>query len=142
MSAIAAIACIAVVVLGARRSAAPLPRPRLTVPQPLTRRGVTVAGVALVVGAVALIGPLWGAVAAAVATAAFVLRRPRTFEIAGLAAASAVAVSAAWVVRSERPFPNAGWTTSVEHLNGLAVFAVLVLAVGAAFAPDADRAAP
>lgn len=142
VSAIAAIACIAVALLGARRSAAPLPRPRLTVPQPLTRRRVTVAGGALVVAAVALIGPLWGAVAAAVAAAAFVLRRPRTFEIAGLAAASAVAVTAAWVLRSERPFPNAGWTTSFEHLNGLAVFAVLVLAVGAAFAPDADRAAP
>jgi hypothetical protein len=43
-----------------------------------------------------------------------------------------------WIVRRDRPFPNAGWTLSFDHLNALAVFAVLAITVGAMFAPDAD----
>jgi hypothetical protein len=69
-------------------------------------------------------------------------RRPRTFEIAGLAAALAVSINALWVLRRDRPFPNAGWTASFDHLNGLAVFAVLALAVGAAIAEDAAGETP
>jgi hypothetical protein len=52
--------------------------------------------------------------------------------------AAAVAVAVVVVERSERPFPNAGWTVDFQHLNGLAVFATLALAVGAMFASDAD----
>jgi hypothetical protein len=47
-------------------------------------------------------------------------------------------ISALLIERSRRPFPDAGWTLEFDHLNGLATFAVLSLAVGAMFAPDAE----
>ena len=139
VSAMAAIACLLVAVLGARRVLAPLPRPRIVAMRPTPRRRAAIPGGVLVVASVLLIDPLWGLVAALVAAVELWLGRSRTFEIAAIAAGCAVAVGAMWVVRNDRPFPNAGWTTSVEHLNGLALFAVIVLAVGAAFAGDADR---
>jgi arabinofuranan 3-O-arabinosyltransferase len=138
VSAIAAIACLLTAVLGARRILAPLPRPRIVTIRPTRPRQAAISGGVLIVASVLLIGPLWGLVAVVVTAVELWLRRSRTFEIAGIAAGCAVAVGAMWVVRSDRPFPNAGWTTSVEHLNGLALFAVIVLAVGAAFARDAD----
>jgi arabinofuranan 3-O-arabinosyltransferase len=139
VSAIAALACLLVAVLGARRVLAPLPRPRIVAMRPTSRHRAAISGAVLVAASVLLIGPEWGLVAAFVAAVELWLRRSRTFEIAGIAAGCAVAVGAMWVVRNDRPFPNAGWTTSVEHLNGLALFAVIVLVVGAAFAGDADR---
>jgi arabinofuranan 3-O-arabinosyltransferase len=139
VSAVAALACLLVAVLGARRVLAPLPRPRIVAMRPTPQRRVAVSGGVLVAASVLLIGPLWGLVAALVTAVALWRSRSRTFEIAGIAAGCAVSVSAMWVVRNDRPFPNAGWTASVEHLNGLALFAVVVLAVGAAFARDADR---
>ena len=139
VSAIAALACLIVAVLGARRLLAPLPRPRVVTVRPTPRRRAVISGGVLVVASVLLISPPWGLVAALVAIVELWLRRSRTFEIAGIAAGCAVALSAMWVVRTDRPFPNAGWTTSVEHLNGLALFAVIALAVGATFARDADR---
>ncbi len=141
ISAMAALVCLAVVLFASRRTITPLPRPRIVSMRPTERRRAAISGGVLVAAALLLIGPLWALVAALVAVVAIWLRRTRTFEIAGVAAAGAVAISAMWVVRSDRPFPNAGWTTNVEHLNGLALFAVIVLAVGAAFAADADREA-
>ncbi len=139
VSATAALACLLVAVLGARRFLTPLPRPRIVAVRPTPRRRAAISGGVLVIASVLLIGPPWGLVAALVAAVELWLRRSRAFEFAGIAAGCAVAVGAMWVVRNDRPIPNAGWTTSVEHLNGLALFAVIVLAVGAAFAGDADR---
>jgi arabinofuranan 3-O-arabinosyltransferase len=103
------------------------------------------AAVVLIVAAAVLIAPIWGLIA--LAPAALVIwsaRRPRPWlldrplELFGLAAAVAVVVSALVIERSERPFPDAGWTLAFDHLNGLAAFSVLSLAVGAIFAPDAE----
>jgi arabinofuranan 3-O-arabinosyltransferase len=141
ISAVAVLACLAVALLASRRVLTPLPRPRIVTVRPSERRRALIAGGVLSVAAGLLIGPLWALVAAVVAAVAVWLRRPRTFELAGIAAACAVAVNAIWVVRRDRPLADAGWTTNVEHLNGVALFAVIVLAVGAAFAPDADREA-
>jgi arabinofuranan 3-O-arabinosyltransferase len=103
------------------------------------------AAVVLIVAAALLIAPIWGVIAVApAALAVWSARRPRPWlvdrplELIGLAAAIAVIVSALWIERSQRPFPNAGWTLEFDHLNGLAAFSVLSLAVGAMFAPDTE----
>ncbi len=126
-----------------------LPSPQLAAPvvQRPSRgrtRGVPAAAV-LIVAAAVLIAPVWGVVAVApAALAIWSGRRPRPWpgarplELIGLAAASAVVLRALWIERSERPFPDAGWTLQYEQLNGLAIFAVLLLAVGAMFGSDAE----
>ncbi len=109
-----------------------------------TTRGGPVAAV-LIVAAALLIAPVWGIIAVVpAALTVWSSRRPRRFpwsrplEVIGLATACAVAVSALWIERSRRPFPDAGWTLQFDHLNGLAVFSLLVLTVGAMFADDAE----
>jgi arabinofuranan 3-O-arabinosyltransferase len=109
-------------------------------------RGMPAAAV-LIVASAALIAPIWGVIAIApAALAMWSARRPRPWpigrplELIGLAASIAVAISVLLIERSQRPFPNAGWTLEFDHLNGLAAFAVLSLAVGAMFAPDAEPA--
>jgi arabinofuranan 3-O-arabinosyltransferase len=141
ISVLAALVCLAVVLLASRRVIEPLPRPRTVMMRPVERRRAVIAGGVLIVAAWLLIGPLWALVATGVAAVGVWRRRPRTFEVAGVAAACAVAFNVIWVVRRDRPLPDAGWTTNVEHLNALALFAVIVLAVGAVFAADADREA-
>jgi hypothetical protein len=99
------------------------------------------------VGACAiLISPIWALVAlvpaAVLGAAAARSRAPaRLIEATGVLAAAGVAASVLWIVRRDRPFPNAGWTLAVDHLNGLAVYAALALAVGSMFAADASDAA-
>ncbi len=61
----------------------------------------------------------------------------RVMEFVGLACAIAVAVSVVWIERREAPVPNAGWTVPFEHLNGLALFAVLAIAAGSYLERDA-----
>jgi len=109
-------------------------------------RGVPAAAV-LIVASAALIAPIWGVIAVVpAALAMWSARRPRPWpigrplELIGLAASIAVAIRVLLIERSQRPFPNAGWTLEFDHLNGLAAFAVLSLAVGAMFAPDAEPA--
>jgi arabinofuranan 3-O-arabinosyltransferase len=107
-------------------------------------RGIPAAA-ALIVAATVLIAPIWGVVA--IAPAALALwagrrRRPwpgdRPLELVGLAGSIAVVISALLIERSQRPFPDAGWTLAFDHLNGLAIFAVLALTVGALFGSDAE----
>ena len=107
-------------------------------------RGVPAAAV-LIVASAALIAPIWGVIAVVpAALAMWSARRPRPgpigrpLELIGLVASVAVAISVLLIERAQRPFPNAGWTLEFDHLNGLAAFAVLSLAVGAMFAPDAE----
>ena len=109
-------------------------------------RGVSAAAV-LILASVALIAPIWGLIAVPpAALAVWSARRPRSWlvgrplELVGLAASIVVAVSVLQIERAQRPFPDAGWTLQFDHLNGLAVVAVLSLAVGAMFAPDAEPA--
>jgi arabinofuranan 3-O-arabinosyltransferase len=127
-----------------------VPSPMLAAPvlmgsEPRAARGIP-AGAALIVGSAVLIAPIWGVVAIVpAALAVWAARRPRPWllgrplELIGLSASIAVAVSVLLIERSQRPYPNAGWTLEFDHLNGLAAFAVLSLAVGAMFAADAER---
>ena len=61
----------------------------------------------------------------------------RLLEFSGFLAAGAVALWVLVIVRRDRPFPDAGWTLSFDHLNGLALYAFVAIAAGAMFAPDA-----
>jgi len=115
-------------------------------PRPSQPRVIAAGGV-LVGLSVLLIAPVWGLVAVvpAVLTAAGRTRSDRTrrwlarsFELTGLAAAIAVALSVLWIERRDRPFPNAGWTEAFGRLNGVALFAVIAIAVGAMFGTDAE----
>lgn len=131
----------------ARRTASPeLAPPRLRSADRSAARGVA-AAVVLIVASAALIAPIWGVIAvapAAVATWSARRERPwpigRPLEVVGLVASVAVAISVLLIERSQRPFPNAGWTLEFDHLNDIAVFAVLSLAVGAMFGADAEPA--
>ena len=142
-------AMLALVLALSRRTASPtLPAPALTTARRMGSRGEASAMV-LIVASAMLISPIWGVLAVPPALiAVWSGRRPRQWligrplEAIGLAAAAAVAISALWIERTQRPYPNAGWTLEFDHLNGLAAFAVLSLAVGAMFAPDAEPAAP
>lgn len=104
------------------------------------------AAVVLIVTAAVLIAPVWGLIA--LVPAALTLwagRRPRPWpgnrplELIGFATATAVATSALWIERARRPYPNAGWTLEFDHLNGLALFAVISLTVGTMFGSDGRR---
>ena len=103
-----------------------------------------VAGIVVVIAVGALVDPLWAALAAAPAAVLVGVRHRaaswlhRVLEITGLAAFVATVVSAAAVVRSDRPVPDAGWTDAVDHLSSVALFAVIAIAVGAAFGADAS----
>jgi len=140
-------AMLALILAVSRRSASPrLSAPAFSSTRRTSARGRASAAVLIVASAV-LISPIWGVLAVLPALLAlWSARRPRWWlasrplEAIGLAASIAVAISALWIERTQRPYPNAGWTVEFDHLNGLAVFAVLSLAVGAMFAPDAEPA--
>ena len=112
--------------------------------RPSCGRAVPAAAV-LISAAALLIAPIWGLVAVApAALALWAGRRPRPWpanrplELVGLTTAVAVAVSAVLIERTQRPYPNAGWTLDFDQLNGPAIFAMLVLTVGAMFGHDAE----
>jgi arabinofuranan 3-O-arabinosyltransferase len=137
---------VLVLALSRRMPSPVLSPPRLRGSDRGTPRGLP-AGAVLIVASAALIAPIWGVIAIApAALAVWSARRPRPWpidrplELVGLVAAVAVSISVLLIERAERPFPNAGWTLEFDHLNGLAAFAVLSLAVGATFAPDAEPA--
>lgn len=95
------------------------------------RRAVVVSG-GLIVASAVLVSPGW-AVTALVVGALTVASAPwqvRVMELIGLTSACVVAASVVWIERRDAPIPNAGWTFAFEHLNGLAVFAVLAITAG------------
>jgi arabinofuranan 3-O-arabinosyltransferase len=107
-------------------------------------RGVPAAAT-LIVAALVLVAPIWGVVALGpAALALWAGRRPRRWpgdrplELIGLTGSIAAVISALWIERSQRPFPDAGWTLAFDHLNGLTIFAVLALTVGAMFGSDGE----
>ena len=144
---VASSAMLALVLALSRRMPSPtLAAPVLRGSNRGSARGVPAAAV-LIVASAALIAPIWGMIAVApAALAVWSARRPRPWllarplELVGLAASIAVAIDVLLIERAQRPFPDAGWTLEFDHLNGLAAFAVLSLAVGAMFAPDAEPA--
>jgi arabinofuranan 3-O-arabinosyltransferase len=139
-------AMLVLVLALSRRVPSPmLAAPRLIGSEPRAARGVP-AGAVLIVGSAVLIAPIWGVIAIVpAALAVWAARRPRPWligrplELIGLSASIAVAISVLLIERSQRPYPNAGWTLEFDHLNGLAAFAVLSMAVGAMFGSDTER---
>jgi len=143
----AVLACLAIAIAAPRVRTPPLPGPRRPSRLDGPPARALVAGVTLIAASGLLIGVEWAAVALVPAGFALLVSRSaprsaiarRPFAVTGLVSAVTVAVWAVLILRRDRPFPDAGWTFAVDHLNGLAVFATLALAVGAAFAPDADE---
>jgi arabinofuranan 3-O-arabinosyltransferase len=152
VSALVALACIAIAVVGVRGRIGRQAGPRLCSGRQQPARRRTWATAIMLVGSCGLlISPMWALVAFVPAAALVAIQRRsmssvsslfsmRLVEITGVAAAVMVACSVLWTVRRDRPIPNAGWTLAVEHLNGLALYSVIALAVGSLFAADADAA--
>jgi arabinofuranan 3-O-arabinosyltransferase len=151
VSALTALGCIVLVALTIG-----LPRRRVQPdrPRPLAgadrRPAYSLAGAAgFVVASALLIAPVWGVAAALVLVVDALFRRlgrrvPAMLAAnpagwIGVAAAAAIALLVVGIERADAPVPNAGWTESFDRLNGLAVFAVLCIAVGALRATSARR---
>jgi arabinofuranan 3-O-arabinosyltransferase len=147
VSALGALLCVGVVLAGPRARHQRLRAPRLVSgPPSSSRRRLVAPATTLVVAAVVLIAPVWGVAALATAGASYGATAwargrwaRRVYELVGVALLASTALAVLWIERRDRPFPNAGWTTHFDHLNGLALFAVLTIAVGAMFATDAER---
>jgi arabinofuranan 3-O-arabinosyltransferase len=143
VSALAALLCVAIAVAGSRSSfdRAPLPRmSRRT--STASRRRVLASGIVLVTASALLISPIWGMLSLVPAGALVALSTRsggsgRVLELSGVLAAGVVAGWVLLIVRRDRPFPDAGWTLAFDHLNGVALYAAVAIAVGAMFAPDA-----
>ncbi len=147
VSALGVLVCIGLVVAGARLRPQRLRAPRLATGQPGRSRPHLMASAATLIGAsVTLVAPVWGVAALATAAVSYGIGMrvrgrwvTRVYELLGVALLGLTALAVLRIERRDRPFPNAGWTTHFDHLNGLALFAVLAIAVGAMFATDADR---
>jgi arabinofuranan 3-O-arabinosyltransferase len=147
--------CLLIVAITRRRGPAPLHMPQLAPIDPRSpaasfgwRSGPgAIAGQAWLVPLVLLlcggllIQPVWGIVGGVVGLAALLLARPIPLSAGyllgciGVGLASFVALAVVWVERRDQPLPNAGWTASFDQLGGVAVFAVLCVAVGAMATP-------
>ncbi|MEO1059416.1 MAG: hypothetical protein AAFY28_21120, partial [Actinomycetota bacterium] len=140
LSAVGVVIAVAIVLLTSRLSSmAFAARPRL-VRADAPRRRSRWRGPTLVAACALLISPWAGAAALAIWAFGIGRRWRRGFEVVGLLAAVVVAVWVYWIERRDAPFPNAGWTTAFDHLNTMALFAVVAIAVGAWFGPDDGRA--
>ncbi len=115
--------------------------------QPASTRpavGRAIAG-ALAAGAVVAVSvaPFWGIVVAVICAAELALRhRGLTVPLlapAGIAAAVYVGIAVALIERRDAPFPNAGWTVAFDHLHGLALAAVALVALSALLRTEVDR---
>ncbi len=147
ISALAALVCLGLALAAPRTRPERLRAPRLVTDRPSrSRRHLVASAATLFAASVALVAPVWGL--AALATTAISLGATtwgrgrwttRVFELVGVGLLGLTALAVLWIERRDRPFPNAGWTTYFDHLNGLALFAALAVAVGAMFATDAER---
>ncbi len=136
ISALGVALAVAIAMLTTRVPSLPFrARPRL-VRADAPRRRRRWRGPTLVAASALLISPWAGAAALAVWLLGFGRRWRRGLEAIGWLAASVVAVWVYWIERRDAPFPNAGWTTAFEHLNTLALFALVTIAVGAWFGDD------
>jgi arabinofuranan 3-O-arabinosyltransferase len=147
VSVLAVLACIGVALAGPRPRPERLRAPRLVAARSAGSRRPLVASTAtLVAASVALVAPIWGIAALATAALSYGAATRvrgrwtnRVHELVGVALLVLTALAVVWIEWRDRPYPNAGWTTHFDHLNGGALFAVIVIAVGAMFAPDAER---
>jgi hypothetical protein len=143
VSALTALGCIVLVALTIG-----LPRRRVQPDRPRPLAGADrrpahslVGAAGFVVASALLIAPAWGVAAAIVLLVEALVRRlgrrvPAVLAAnpvgwIGVAAAAAIALLVIVIERANAPVPNAGWTESFDRLNGVAVFAVLCIAVGA-----------
>ncbi len=98
----------------------------------------------VVAGAVAAtVTPFWGVVVLAAGGCELLARRrwrpiPVT-AVLGLAAAVWVGVSVTAIERRDSPFPDAGWTVAFDHLNGLALVAVALVATSTVISSQNSR---
>jgi energy-converting hydrogenase Eha subunit G len=94
-------------------------------------------------GVAVLVTPFWGAAVLGIGSCELAARRwarpVRLLAVSGIAGAAYVAIAVAFIERRDAPFPGAGWTTSFEHLNGLALSAVALVAASALLAPVTDQ---
>ncbi|WP_394937454.1 hypothetical protein [uncultured Ilumatobacter sp.] len=100
--------------------------------------------VGIIASTVALtVGPLWGVIALCVAAgqlATYWRGRPiKVMAIMGIGMAAYTAIAVAVIERRDAPVPNAGWTSAFEHLNGLALTAVAVVAASNMLTPVRRR---
>lgn len=107
-----------------------------------TPRRALAMGISLTVASGLLIQPLWALAGAAVGAATWGLARrgpsARLPEAVGVVVAGIVAVAVVVLARRDMPYPNAGWTETFDHLNGLALFALVCVAAGASFGDDSN----
>jgi arabinofuranan 3-O-arabinosyltransferase len=140
----AILACVAIILLTRRPNRR---RPVAATPTRLRgapRRPSVLSAAVFVLTAALLIAPAWGLVALAVVGARAVAPRvswSTTNPIGWIGWGCAVITSFAVLVieRRNAPPPNAGWTESFTRLNGLALFAVLCIAIGAWDVSNARR---
>ena len=134
LSALAVLACLALVILDRRRATVPetLPPRLATGERPIPTRRRWIASAAWVLAAVLLVGPGWGLVAAVAAGVLVVaLGRPRLAGAVTAGILVVMVVVVVWVMRTEHPYPNAGWPVRFEWLHGLGLFAAVSLAISA-----------
>jgi len=148
ISGLTILACLGIVFASRRSRPDGVAPPRLVRRfRPPSRRRAIAASIILIVSSAVLIAPIWAAVS--IVPSALLLSltpsenragwlRARPLETCGIIAALTVTIWALLIERRERPYPDAGWTLNFDHLNGLAVFSVVVLAVGTLLAPDAS----
>ncbi|MGI9646093.1 MAG: hypothetical protein ACR2O6_12375, partial [Ilumatobacteraceae bacterium] len=139
LSLLGIVACLVIVGLTARRRAPTVDAipPSFGWRRPGAVRPWTQAAV-LVVATTLPVSPLAGLVALVGGIAAAVVVRTvshpiaaRALELTGWSGTALVALGAIVINRRNQPPPDAGWTVSFEQLNGLALFSVLCIAVGA-----------
>jgi len=125
LSALAALACLALVVADRRRVQEMLPVASV---DDRTRRADIVAVLVTAAAAALLVDWIWAIPAAAVCVGAIVLRRPWIAGAAGIALVAGAGLVVVEVVRSERPFPDAGWPTRFEWLHPWTLLGIVLIA--------------
>ena len=85
---------------------------------------------ALVVGTALVVQPVWLAAAVAVAAIAWVSQRREVIGVIGVTLVVAIMAFYAWRVHDLHPFPGYGWIVNIDEMHRLAMFAVVLVAVG------------
>jgi arabinofuranan 3-O-arabinosyltransferase len=132
LSAMAVLACLALVLLDRRRAAVPVTAaPRFAAGErPIPRRRRWIAAGTWVLAAVLLVGPGWGLVAAVTAAViVVVLGRPRLAGAVTFGILAVMGLVVVWIMRREHPYPSAGWPLRFERLHGLGLFAAVSLGI-------------
>jgi len=142
LTALAAIACLVLVLRDRRREDDPIAAHVRTPSERPTRRALVASGTITAAGAAVLIGWVWALPVAAIWALAMVVGRRRATRVIGLTGAMlivGVGLIVTLVVRTDNPFPDAGWPPRFEWLHGWTLLGV-ILVVGASLAvPGRER---